>query len=155
LSDERKTRLASGPASGCGRGIDGDIDVATHLEAVPQPSKIKGPFKLAAIGELLYSHPMANCDDQEFQAVAKLVRTADLTIAEQEGLAVLYEGRLPLRYRLITPDAFLQNLNSHASRYYSSVMATQPNSEVAARADEGEIHQWARVQGVPDSACSI
>ena len=49
-----------------------------------------------------------------------------------EGLAVLYEGRLPLHYRLITPEAFLLNLNSHAARYYSSVMANQPNSEVAA-----------------------
>jgi len=50
-----------------------------------------------------------------------------------EGLAVLYEARLPLRYRLITPTAFLQDLNFHASRYYSSIMATQPNSEIAAR----------------------
>ena len=50
-----------------------------------------------------------------------------------EGLAVLYEGILPLRFRLITPEAFLKNLNFNASRYYSSVMATQPNSEVAPR----------------------
>jgi len=50
-----------------------------------------------------------------------------------EGLAVLYEGKLPLRYRLITPEAFLKNLNFTASRYYSSVMATQPNSEIVAR----------------------
>jgi poly-gamma-glutamate synthesis protein (capsule biosynthesis protein) len=53
----------------------------THLS----PSKIKGPFKLVTIGELLYSHPMANSGDPAFQAVAKLVRNADLTIAEQEG----------------------------------------------------------------------
>jgi predicted metalloprotease with PDZ domain len=49
-----------------------------------------------------------------------------------EGLAVLYEGKLPLRYRMITPDAFLKNLNNHASRYYSSVKATEPNNEAAA-----------------------
>jgi predicted metalloprotease with PDZ domain len=48
-----------------------------------------------------------------------------------EGLAVLYEARLPLRYRLITPEAFLQDLNSHAVRYYSSIMATRPNSDIA------------------------
>ena len=48
-----------------------------------------------------------------------------------EGLAMLYEGRLPLRYRLITPEAFLHDLNISASRYYSSIMATQPNSEIA------------------------
>jgi hypothetical protein len=48
-----------------------------------------------------------------------------------EGLAVLYEARLPLRYRLISPAAFLQDLNSHAVRYYSSIMATRPNSDIA------------------------
>ena len=48
-----------------------------------------------------------------------------------EGLAVLYEARLPLRYGLITPEAFLQDLNSHAVRYYSSIMATRPNSDIA------------------------
>lgn len=48
-----------------------------------------------------------------------------------EGLAVLYEAKFPLRYRLMTPEAFLQDLNSHASRYYSSIMATRPNSEIA------------------------
>jgi predicted metalloprotease with PDZ domain len=45
---------------------------------------------------------------------------------------VLYEGKLPLRYGMITPEAFLKNLNNHASRYYSSVKATEPNSEAAA-----------------------
>jgi predicted metalloprotease with PDZ domain len=49
-----------------------------------------------------------------------------------EGLAMLYEGKLPLRYRLITPTEFLRNLNFSASRYYSNVMATRPNSEIAA-----------------------
>ena len=49
-----------------------------------------------------------------------------------EGLATLYEAKLPLRYRLITPEAFLQDLNIHAVRYYSSVMATRPNSDIAA-----------------------
>jgi predicted metalloprotease with PDZ domain len=48
-----------------------------------------------------------------------------------EGLAMLYEARLPLRYRLITPEAFLHDLNINAARYYSSIMATQPNSEIA------------------------
>jgi hypothetical protein len=48
-----------------------------------------------------------------------------------EGLAVLYEAKLPLRYRLISPDEFLQDLNSHAVRYYSSIMATRPNREIA------------------------
>jgi len=61
--------------------------VATSAsQADPSPSKIKGPFKLVTIGELLYSRPMANSVDQDFQAVAKLVRDGDVTIAEQEGV---------------------------------------------------------------------
>jgi poly-gamma-glutamate synthesis protein (capsule biosynthesis protein) len=52
----------------------------------PPPSKIEGPFKLTTIGELLYSRPMAKSSDEKFQAVAKLVRDADLTIADQEGV---------------------------------------------------------------------
>jgi poly-gamma-glutamate synthesis protein (capsule biosynthesis protein) len=60
---------------------------ASHVAPTPlPPSKIKGSFKLAAIGELLYSRPMANSDDQDFQAVARLVRSADLAIADQEGV---------------------------------------------------------------------
>jgi poly-gamma-glutamate capsule biosynthesis protein CapA/YwtB (metallophosphatase superfamily) len=52
----------------------------------PRPSRLKGPFKLVTIGELLYSHPMYNSEDSDFQIVAKLVREADVTIAEQEGV---------------------------------------------------------------------
>jgi predicted metalloprotease with PDZ domain len=44
---------------------------------------------------------------------------------------VFYEARLPLRYGLTTPKEFLQDLNEHASRYYSSIMATRPNRDVA------------------------
>lgn len=50
-----------------------------------------------------------------------------------EGLATLYQRRLPLRFGLITPDAFLKDLNFHAGRYYSSVMADVPNAEIAKR----------------------
>jgi len=55
-------------------------------QANPPPAKIKGSFKLVTIGELLYSRAMANSVDPAFQAVAKLVRDSDLTIAEQEGV---------------------------------------------------------------------
>lgn len=50
-----------------------------------------------------------------------------------EGLAVLYARRLALRFGLITPDRFLENLNSAAARYYTSAMAELPNSAVPAR----------------------
>jgi poly-gamma-glutamate capsule biosynthesis protein CapA/YwtB (metallophosphatase superfamily) len=57
---------------------------AVHAQS--PPSTIHGPFKLVTIGELLYSRPMSNSGDRDFQAVAKLVRDADITIAEQEGV---------------------------------------------------------------------
>lgn len=50
-----------------------------------------------------------------------------------EGLAVFYAGRLAMRFGLITPDAFLDDLNGTAARYYTSIMATVPNAEVPKR----------------------
>tara|TARA_R110000787_G_scaffold8277_7_gene27674 strand:- start:4006 stop:5796 length:1791 start_codon:yes stop_codon:yes gene_type:complete len=50
-----------------------------------------------------------------------------------EGLAVFYARRLALRFDAITPDGFLDDLNSGAGRYYTSLMATEPNSEVPKR----------------------
>ncbi|MCC6829523.1 MAG: peptidase M61 [Novosphingobium sp.] len=50
-----------------------------------------------------------------------------------EGLATLYQRRLPLRLGLMTPDYFLENLNYYAARYYSSVKATIPNAEIGKR----------------------
>jgi hypothetical protein len=50
-----------------------------------------------------------------------------------EGLAVFYARRLALRFGQISPDAFLDDLNSGAARYYTSLMATVPNSEVPKR----------------------
>ena len=50
-----------------------------------------------------------------------------------EGLAVFYERQLPLRYGMVTPQDFLDDLNSTAGRYYTSIMATVPNSEVPKR----------------------
>ena len=60
-------------------------DAKALLQANPPRATITGRFKLVTIGELLYSHPMANSPDPAFQAVARLVRDGDVTIAEQEG----------------------------------------------------------------------
>lgn len=50
-----------------------------------------------------------------------------------EGLASLYEARLPLRYGQIGPQEFLGRINFAAGRYYTSVMATLPNSDIPGR----------------------
>jgi hypothetical protein len=47
-----------------------------------------------------------------------------------EGLAVFYARNLMLRFGQTSPEAFLNDLNFHAGRYYSSIMAEMPNSEV-------------------------
>lgn len=49
-----------------------------------------------------------------------------------EGLATLYQRRLPLRFGLVSPAAFLTDLNSHAARYYTSAKATAPNRDIPA-----------------------
>lgn len=50
-----------------------------------------------------------------------------------EGLASLYEARLPLRFGQIGPDEFLDRINFAAGRYYTSVMAAVPNAEIPQR----------------------
>jgi len=50
-----------------------------------------------------------------------------------EGLATFYQRRLPLRYGMITPSAFLDDLNYYAGRYYTNVMATVPNAAIPTR----------------------
>ncbi|MES2495675.1 MAG: peptidase M61 [Pseudomonadota bacterium] len=50
-----------------------------------------------------------------------------------EGLATFYQARLPFRFGMITPEAYLADINWTAARYYTSAMATVPNSEVPKR----------------------
>ena len=56
------------------------------LRDPPKPVSIKGAFTLVGIGDLLYSHPMANSPDGEFQKVVELIRHGDVTIGNQEGV---------------------------------------------------------------------
>src|SRR5690606_31575291 len=49
-----------------------------------------------------------------------------------EGLAVHYQRMLPYRAGLIDADAFLDDLNKTAGRYYTNVMIGTPNAEIPA-----------------------
>jgi predicted metalloprotease with PDZ domain len=49
-----------------------------------------------------------------------------------EGMAVFYQARLPLRYGMIDADAFLKDLNYTAARYYTNLLGNTPNREVPA-----------------------
>jgi predicted metalloprotease with PDZ domain len=50
-----------------------------------------------------------------------------------EGLAVYYERLLPLRAGAISPEHYLADLNQTAARYYTDLLNTTPNDQIAAR----------------------
>ncbi|MGZ6037876.1 MAG: hypothetical protein ACXWKR_04355 [Phenylobacterium sp.] len=50
-----------------------------------------------------------------------------------EGIAVHYQALLPLRAGMITPAAFLDDLNATARRYYTNALNGTPDAEVAPR----------------------
>ncbi|KLJ02563.1 hypothetical protein WQ56_02105 [Luteimonas sp. FCS-9] len=50
-----------------------------------------------------------------------------------EGLAVFYQGALPFRFGMVSPDAYLRDLNFTMARLYTNLFAETPNREVAAR----------------------
>lgn len=50
-----------------------------------------------------------------------------------EGIAVYYARLLPWRAGLLGPDAFLEDLNETAGRYYSNALIDTPNDQIAGR----------------------
>lgn len=54
------------------------------LQTPPKPSTLKGKFTLTAVGELLYSHPLADTTDAEMQKVFNLVKQGDVTFGHAE-----------------------------------------------------------------------
>ena len=50
-----------------------------------------------------------------------------------EGNAVHYQALLPLRAGLITPDAYLKDINATARRYYTNALNGTPDAEIAPR----------------------
>jgi hypothetical protein len=50
-----------------------------------------------------------------------------------EGIAVHYQALLPLRAAMITPAAFLEDLNATARRYYTNALNRTPDAQIAPR----------------------
>ena len=50
-----------------------------------------------------------------------------------EGLAVYYQRLLPFRAGLISRQAYLDDLNATAARYYTDILNTTPNAKIPAR----------------------
>lgn len=56
------------------------------LKEPPKPASVRGAFSLVTIGDLLYSHPMAERADTSLQKVVDRIRKGDVTIGNQEGV---------------------------------------------------------------------
>lgn len=63
-------------------------DPTAFVSDNPKPSTLKGKFTLVTIGDLLYSHPMADTPNPEVQKVISLIKAGDVTIANQEGVFI-------------------------------------------------------------------
>ena len=61
-------------------------DPSAFLATPPKPMSIRQRLFIASAGDLLYSRPLADLADPEFQKVLELVRGADVAIANQEGV---------------------------------------------------------------------
>ncbi|HEX5054079.1 MAG TPA: CapA family protein [Planctomycetota bacterium] len=62
------------------------------LREPPRPSSLRGSFTLTAVGELLYSHPLALTSDVEMQKVFALVRQGDATFGHLEVPIFDFDG---------------------------------------------------------------
>jgi hypothetical protein len=47
-----------------------------------------------------------------------------------EGMNVFYTRRVPLKYDLLSPEAFIDNVNMHARRYYTNAINDLPNDQI-------------------------
>ncbi|WP_440959211.1 peptidase M61 [Oceanicaulis sp. LC35] len=47
-----------------------------------------------------------------------------------EGMNVFYTRRVPLKYGLLSPEAFIEDVNSHARRYYTNAINDLPNDQI-------------------------
>jgi len=62
-------------------------DPQQFLRGPPKPASVKGKFSVASVGDLLLARPQSQTPDPEMQKVLTLLRSADVTIANQEGMA--------------------------------------------------------------------
>jgi poly-gamma-glutamate capsule biosynthesis protein CapA/YwtB (metallophosphatase superfamily) len=63
------------------------VDPEALVHGLPKPATVKGKFSVASVGDLLLARPQAQTADPEMQRVLTLLRSADVAIANQEGMA--------------------------------------------------------------------
>lgn len=47
-----------------------------------------------------------------------------------EGMNVFYTRRVPIKYGLLSPEAFIEDVNNHARRYYTNAINDLPNDQI-------------------------
>jgi len=95
MTPDRLRRRAVGALAAAAIGVAGPVlaqppqtpsnEPQDFLRTPPKPASLPGRFSLVALGDLLYSHPMAERADPELQKVIKLIASGDVTIANREG----------------------------------------------------------------------
>lgn len=62
-------------------------DPRQFLREPPKPASVRGKFSVASVGDLLLARPQSQTADPQMQRVLTLLRSADVAIANQEGMA--------------------------------------------------------------------
>ena len=60
---------------------------ADFLKDPPRPASVKGRFSVVSVGDLMLARPVTQSADPAFQKVLELLRSGDVAIGNQEGVA--------------------------------------------------------------------
>ncbi|MBV8157686.1 MAG: peptidase M61 [Dyella sp.] len=100
----------------------GGVEVANSFVGTFDEGTPVEEFKLTLAHEMV--HTFVGALDEKDELAASWF---------SEGLAVYYQRLLPYRAGQITREAYLQDLNVTAARYYTDLLNTTPNEQIAAR----------------------
>ncbi len=108
----RRNKINPGGGVEIGNSFVGTFDDGTPVEE----------FKLTLAHEMVHTF-VGGLDEKDELAASWF----------SEGLAVYYQRLLPLRAGEITREAYLDDLNITAARYYTDLLNTTPNDQIPAR----------------------
>jgi predicted metalloprotease with PDZ domain len=108
----RRNKINAGGGVEVGNSFVGTFDDGTPVE----------DFKVTLAHEMVHTF-VGELDEKEDFSASWF----------SEGLAVYYERLLPLRAGQFSRDEYLMDLNSTAARYYTDLLNTTPNADIAAR----------------------
>ncbi len=97
--------------------------VVERAPATELAMKITEPFTFAAVGDMINYNPVGNLADSAYQSLAQVMRSADMTYANHEGLVIdLDTFKAPLSGQ-VKPKAALEDLKALGIR----IMTTSNN----------------------------